>query len=103
FKIIFLTPAYFKNGWWFNTNPIKIYGVEIKLITALINKSVIFSGWDLAENKPKPAKKFVPEGSVYYCELLDGSVDTLFEKLNFANLSEENSKFGYGLTIIGGV
>jgi CRISPR-associated protein Cmr3 len=105
FKLIFLTPALFNKGWLsekFNNFELRINNLKIKLITAAINKPNIVSGWDLANNKPKPIRKIVPAGSVYYMQLLEGSVDELFEKLNFVNFSDENPNLGFGLTLITG-
>ena len=105
FKLIFLTPALFKKGWLsekFNNFELQIDNLKIKLITAVINKPNIVSGWDLANNKPKPIRKIVPAGSVYYMQLLEGTVDELFEKLNFINFSDENPNLGFGLTLITG-
>jgi CRISPR-associated protein Cmr3 len=105
FKMLFLTPAVFNGGWWFNSNnyEINFNGLKFKLLSAVINKPLFISGWDLANNKPKPLKKVVPEGSVYYFELIEGSVDDLFQKFNFVNFGDENPNLGYGLTLIGGI
>lgn len=107
FKIVLLTPALFNQGWisdkFDSSFQMQIDAVKIKLISATIGRPDNISGWDLAKNKAKPLRKLVPAGSVYYFELLEGDVDELFEKLNFVNFSDENSNFGFGLTLIGGV
>lgn len=110
FKLIFLTPTIFYNGWLSNRikrtkdgYELQLDNIKAKLITAAVNKPEYVSGWDIANQKPKQLKKVVPAGSVYYFELLEGSIDELFKKLNFQNFSDENPNLGFGLTIIGGI
>jgi len=105
FKIVFLTPAEFKNGWIsdrFDKNlELQMEGLKIKLISACLSRAEVISGWDLANKRPKPLRKLVPAGSVYYFELIEGDVNTLFERLNLVNFSDNNSNLGFGLTLIG--
>lgn len=107
FRLVFLTPAIFKKGWLpekvNNNYELEINNLKLKLITACINKPEYISGWDIAKKRPKPLKKLVPAGSVYYFELVEGDVDELFEIFNLKNFSDENSQLGFGLTIIGGL
>jgi len=106
FKLVFLTPALFNNGWIsdkFNNYELQEGNVRIRLLTGVIGRAENISGWDLARNKPKPFKKLVPAGSVYYFELLQGDVGELFKKFNFVNFSDENPNSGFGLSIIGGI
>lgn len=107
FKILFLTSAFFNKGWFSDKFDDKlemqIGRIKIRLLSAVIGKSENISGWDIARNKPKSMKKLVPAGTVYYFELFEGSVDNLFEQLNFVNFSDENQNLGFGLTLIGGI
>lgn len=110
FKLIFLTPTIFKNGWLSEKIKLEnsqyilsVDNVKAKLLTAAIGKPEYISGWDIANKRPKPLKKLVPSGSVYYFELLEGTVDELFNIFNFKNFSDENPNLGFGLTLIGGV
>lgn len=105
FKIVFLTPAEFNNGWIsdrFDQNlELQLEGLKIKLVSACLQRAEVISGWDLAKNRAKPLRKLVPAGSVYYFELLKGDVNELFERLNLVNFSDKNSNLGFGLTLIG--
>lgn len=114
FKLVFLTPTIFKNGWLpnnikFESNNnnynyiLETPKIKAKLLTACLERPKYISGWDIANKKPKPLKKLVPAGSVYYFELIGGSVDDLFNEFNFKNFSDENPNLGFGLTMIGGV
>lgn len=107
FKLILTTPAIFINGWLpsgidLNTMQGQINGIEIKLISASIGKPVGIGGYDFVKNHPKVMKKAVPAGSVYYFELKEGTVDSLFERLWLKSISDERKQEGFGITWIGG-
>src|SRR5690606_5857344 len=79
FKLYLLTPGLFKNGWLpgvinKETKILTVGKVKAKLLTAAIGKPKYLSGFDLKDNKPKPNLRAVPEGSVYYFELLEGNM-----------------------------
>lgn len=69
FKIYFATPTYFRNGWlpdkkdWSD-----FFEGEPKLVAAAINRFESIGGYDWANNSQKPARRYVPAGSVYYFE-----------------------------------
>jgi len=112
FKIYFATPAIFKKGWipkWINKENFegeypKLNGIKLKLVCCAIGKPVHIGGWDIAKNRPKPLYKAIPPGSVYYFEVLDKS-DSLKikEAFHLKNISDINSKEGFGLSIVGEV
>lgn len=89
FMLYLASPALFANGWLpdFITDHTEltgeIVGLQIRLVAASVGKPLAIGGWDLAKRAPKPLLKAVPPGSVYFCELLQGSVKTLFEQLHF--------------------
>ena len=41
----------------------------------------VISGWDVAEDRPKPAQKVVPAGAVYSFERRNGDLSALSELL----------------------
>ena len=106
FKIIFLTPTYFDKGWISNKFDdgleMEVENIKIKLISALIGRAEIVSGWDLAKKRAKPLKNLVPAGSVYYFSLQEGDINALFEKFNWTNFSDTEPNLGFGLSLIGG-
>lgn len=107
FKLVLLTPAIFKQGWLpeaIDTNTFEgtINGVTAKMTGACIGKPVGIGGFDLVKKMPKPMKKAVPAGSVYYFEVKDDKVDDLFERLWLKSISNERAQEGFGITLVGG-
>lgn len=84
FKLLLTTPGLFEQGWLlpgmseFDGGYIwKTPEFSAHLITAAINRAETVSGWDIAENQPKPAIKAVSTGSVYWFDRFEGDVDAL--------------------------
>ncbi|HWP91855.1 MAG TPA: type III-B CRISPR module-associated protein Cmr3 [Thermodesulfobacteriota bacterium] len=103
FKLYLLSHAIFEKGWiadWMHTG--EKDGLTFKLISACVGKPVSVGGFDIVENRPKPMKKAVPAGSVYFFELLEGNVDELFKAFQFKSISDEKQKEGFGITLVGG-
>lgn len=98
FKLILITPAFFKEGW---KPDMESLGVNAQLISANIGKPVSIGGWDMDENYPKPMSKAVPSGSVYYYKLLADSADELMEKVYKNGVSYKRSSEGFGISLIG--
>lgn len=89
FKIYISTPAIFENGWvpdFIDKTKLtgKFNNIDVKLYSAFIGKPLFIGGFDMLKKIPKPMKKFVPAGSVYYFKVLNES------KLSDLNLSNEN-------------
>ncbi len=107
FKLVLLTPAVFKQGWLpdgidSKTGEGLINNAKLKMTGACIGKPIGIGGFDIVKGMPKPMKKAVPAGSVYYFELKDGNVDGLFERLWLKSISGEKTQEGFGITLIGG-
>lgn len=115
FKLYFATPAVFKNGWfpsWIHAeNEYKgsYKGIELQLVACTVGKPISIGGWDLANNKPKPLRKAIPAGSVYYFEILNNlDSERLKKTFHFQNISDDfddikYSQEGFGLSILGEV
>lgn len=108
FKIILLTPVIFKKGWLpdgidSNTFEGAINSVKVKMVGACVGKPIGIGGFDIAKGMPKIMNKAVPAGSVYYFELKDGNIDSLFEKIWMKSINNERVKEGFGITLIGGI
>ncbi|AEH51244.1 type III-B CRISPR module-associated protein Cmr3 [Pseudothermotoga thermarum] len=106
FKVCLLTPTVFKKGWlpsWIDeaTKEGKIGKLKVKLVAAATGRYIKVGGWDLARNKPKPLKKAVPAGAVYYFKLLEGDEKDVFETFHFKNISDEFSEEGFGFSVVG--
>ena len=107
FKIYLATPAIFENGWfpkWIKDDYSGEYkGLRIKLIACAIGRPLFIGGWDMAKNSPKSMQKAVPPGSVYYFEVVEGSIEKIKENFHFKNISDVSPEEGFGLSIVGEV
>lgn len=65
FKIYFATPTYLAAGWqpesW-----AKFFDGHVELAAAAVGRYESIGGFDWANNNHKPARRYVPAGSVYY-------------------------------------
>ncbi|HLI28299.1 MAG TPA: type III-B CRISPR module-associated Cmr3 family protein [Chloroflexota bacterium] len=67
FKVYFATPTYFAGGWqpaagdWS-----RFFAGPVELVAAAVGRYESVGGFDLARNGHKPARRYVPAGSVYY-------------------------------------
>jgi len=118
FKLGLLTPAVFQNGWFpdgleYQTDATgtpqlrgTLHGLPCTVVTAKVGKPVPISGWDIANNRPKPMLRAVPTGSVYYCET-HASPTEIIAACHFQTLDTrqeeavELPKIGFGLTTVG--
>jgi CRISPR-associated protein Cmr3 len=107
FKLYIKTPAFFENGWlpkWINEESLigEKDGIRIKLISAFIKKPISIGGFDMLKKVPKPMRKAVPSGSVYYFELLKGSFEDAKRIFNNKSISEyDTQNYGFGISLIG--
>lgn len=103
-KIYLLTPALFKNGWKpdFENNE-TLRSLELELITACIGKPLSFGGFDMQKKMPKPMRKAVPAGSVYYVVSKTKKLNEIFDQLNGKSVSDFNSTEGFGIAYIGSI
>lgn len=103
FKLYLLTPAIFNKGWvaeWMRKG--ERDSLKFKFVSACVGKPVHIGGFDIVGDRPKPMKKAVPAGSVYFFELTDGEVNELFKAFQFKSISDEKQKEGSGITLVGG-
>lgn len=68
FRLLLATPGIFPAGW-------QPEGVPATLVAASVSRAETISGWDLVTNKPKPAQRVAPVGSVYWYECHDKLAD----------------------------
>lgn len=88
--LLLTTPAVFAERW----RPRLPDGV--RLVAAAVSGYEAFSGWDLAQGGPKPARFAVPAGSVYFLESSHGQ--SLSSSLAE---SDEDRRLGYGCVVQG--
>ncbi|MGQ9532517.1 MAG: type III-B CRISPR module-associated protein Cmr3 [Desulfotomaculales bacterium] len=69
FKVYFATPTYFEGGWQPLTgNWNKFFEGRVELVAAAVHRYESIGGYDWAKQDHKPARRYVPAGSVYYFE-----------------------------------
>lgn len=106
FRLCLATPAIFSNGWlpkWLDPKSFEgtYNGLNIKLIATTIGKPISIGGFDLKQKQPKTMYRAVPAGSVYWFELLDGTMQDAINSFHAKSISEEKEKEGFGITYIG--
>lgn len=106
FKICLATPALFKQGWlpsWINKKTLEgeFKNLKLKLLTAIVGKPILIGGFDMKNNEPKPMYKAVPAGSVYYFELINGSMKEVINTFHQKSISDLKGVEGFGITYVG--
>jgi CRISPR-associated protein Cmr3 len=81
-KVILLTPAYFSDGWQPQNGDWSPFVGKGKLVSVALGKAQAISGWDIANNRPKPLRHFVPAGSVFYFENAEWQNNAFSESAN---------------------
>jgi CRISPR-associated protein Cmr3 len=83
-RMVLATPAIFSQGWlpgWIDKGSregtIPGSSVKIRLISAVLDRWKPISGWNYEKGKngPKPLRRAVPAGSVYFFEIIDNPQD----------------------------
>jgi len=106
FKLYLATPAVFKKGWIPDLDKYKKQGIELKLLTAAIGKPIFIGGFyiDIKNRQPKPMRKAVPAGSVYYFEIEEGDMQQVIKNFHGKSVSDfETAKEGFGISYVGGI
>lgn len=102
-RVILLSPAAFADGYrppiaWSRGN------ATAKLQAAVVPRAQVISGWDLAENKPKPTRRLAPAGSVYFVSWEKGEDAVSWLHATWMrNVSDEaqDCRDGFGLAVVG--
>ena len=93
FKIVFLTPTFFKYGWQADDWE-SLLGPGVTFKGAAVNRPLTLGGFNQAIKKQKPARRYVPAGSVYFFE---GK-----PPLHLETITQDGANIGFGQFIIGG-
>ena len=106
-RIILLTPAYFEAGWrpsWL------LKQGNLTLRAAAVNRAQVISGWDLEIGKPKPTRRLVPAGSVFFFKIQADDETTIRNWINatwMRCISDDDPKGmtrrkdGFGVAVLG--
>jgi CRISPR-associated protein Cmr3 len=112
-RMVLVTPAVFRHGWrpgWIDE---KLVGkppgtnVTLRLVGVSIQRWRAVSGWSLADlpgqpRGPKPVKRLVPSGGVYFFEIVDGKSSGLADRwLESVSDGEQDRRDGFGLAVWG--
>ncbi|BCX02769.1 MAG: CRISPR-associated protein Cmr3 [Candidatus Roseilinea sp.] len=98
FKVYFVTPTYFEDGWKPKSGWGRFFDGQVKLEAVALRGYESRGGYDWAGGGQKPARRFVPAGSVYYFSH-DGSARLKSDLVNGA-ITELWPEIGFGQVII---
>lgn len=104
-RLFLLTPACFTAGWLPDWLLQTRDGVTPQVEAAVVGKPQTVSGWDFERGGPKPTRRLVPAGSVYFLRLEGNkaAIKEWVERIWLQNVSdtEEDRLSGFGLTAVG--
>ncbi|MBZ5495739.1 MAG: type III-B CRISPR module-associated protein Cmr3 [Acidobacteriia bacterium] len=112
-RMVIATPAIFAQGWkpgWLNDGPDGLEGsppnstLRLRLVSAVIERWKAISGWSLEAGRvgPKPVRRAVPAGSVYFFKIIGGAASDLSRLwLQSVCDDEQDRRDGFGLTLWG--
>lgn len=74
-----------------------------RLVAVANGRAEVISGWDLEKQRPKPTRRLVPAGSVYFLELAGTSEQRLAwgQQVWASPVSERDPQDGFGLALLG--
>lgn len=101
-RLIFVTPAYFKDG-YIPTALENKYTLKVEAVALPCYQTV--SGWDYKEKAPKPTRRLVPAGSVYFITFNNEKViEKFISKFWLSSIFGEGSfegRDGFGIALLG--
>jgi CRISPR-associated protein Cmr3 len=100
-RLILATPAYFEKG-YLPSRLEKDFNVKVK--AAALSRYQTISGWDYENGTPKPTRRLVPAGSVYFLNLEGvADIEAFVNAVWFQAISDdEQSRLdGFGLALLG--
>jgi CRISPR-associated protein Cmr3 len=102
FKLYLTSPAFFELG----SNPdfknnTLLKGLDLELSEMCVGKPISIGGFDMKKGCPKPMRKAVPSGSVYYLKSKSKTFNEIYKQLNGKSISEFLPNEGYGIAYVG--
>jgi len=112
-RMVLATPAIFSEGWlpgWLKLSETGLAGrppgasedVTLQLVSACVGRWLPLSGWSLETRGPKPIRRMVPVGSVYFF-ILHGNAEEFVKKFWLKPVCDEtqDNRDGFGLACWG--
>lgn len=93
FKLYFAAPTYFTNGWQ-PASWAQFFNGDVTLQAVAIRGYEVRGGYDWASGSQKPARRYVPAGSVYYFTAKDKT------SLTQNAVTDYGAEIGFGQVII---
>ena len=106
-KLILATPALFDGGWlptWVDPATRTTSGAIVgrQLAAAAVGRPQPVGGFDVRAGQPRPTRRAVPAGSVYWFEEIEhGAANRAFDALDGQTVSDEAATIGFGLCYLG--
>lgn len=109
FRLYLATPAYFEKGWRPTSDQNKectikscTGQVRATLLAAAVGKPFYLGGYDIQKKQQRPARSFVPAGSVYHFKAKADQLDNII-KLNGQVVGDDDflKAQGFGLCFVG--
>lgn len=113
FKVVVCSPACFEQGWLpggINNRTLEgtWRGQRVKILAAAMERSTYLGGFAMKTKHqaggPKPMRRALPAGTVYYIELLEGTIEAAAAAFHGQCISEFGlDKEGFGLAFVGAI
>lgn len=110
-RMIMASPGLFEHGWkpgWIGSDLLGTppgTGVQLRLRAASVDRWAPISGWGLERGSlgPKPVRRLVPSGAVYFFQIEKGDPSELIDKLWLRSVcdNEQDRNDGFGLALWG--
>lgn len=100
-KLLLATPALFPGGWRLPEAVLAPWRAE--LVSCAVGKPTTVGGWDLARQAPRPSRRAVPAGSVYFLEV-NGDLHDFCRAVHGRGLPgqvEDLGAVGFGTSLVG--
>lgn len=103
-RLILATPAYFTDGYL----PSRLrndFGIKVEIQAVAVPRYQTVSGWDYEKKKPKPTRRLVPAGSVFFLKLIGSqkAIKDFIEAVWLKSISDDLQfhRDGFGLALLG--
>jgi len=104
-RLILATPALFTHGYLPDKAKLSRSGVTASVRAVVNQRYQVVSGWDYQSGRPKPARRLVPAGSVYFLQLNgnDSDIGRFVDDIWLQAISDDaqDCRDGFGLALLG--